>query len=211
VYAVGSQSPPFVARFAQVAPQPVIAHTAAVSVVKGTVLVRAPGAKGFTPLTREASSIPIGSSVDATKGTVNMVTATGTGKKTQSGQFAGGAFLVKQGKGAQGLTELVMQGASFKGCPAAKGAAKRAERATGAAKKRTRRLFGNAHGHFRTRGRFSTATVRGTKWMMQDTCSGTLTKVTRGSVSVLDLVKHRTVLVKAGHSYLARPLAKKHG
>ena len=39
---------------------------------------------------------------------------------------------------------------------------------------------------------------------MEDTCAGTLVKVTRGEVAVRDLVKKRTIVVKAGHSYLAR-------
>jgi hypothetical protein len=201
VYAVGSQSPPFVAKFQQVAPRPVVAQTAAASVVKGTVLVRAPGATKFTPLPTEAAEIPVGSTIDATKGTVKMVTATGKGTKTQSGSFGGGAFIVKQRKGTQGLTELALQGGNLKGCPKAKRAA---------AKKRGRRLLGNAHGRFRTRGRYSSATVRGTRWLTEDSCVGTRTKVLLGTVKVLDLVKHKTVVVKAGHSYLARPLKKKH-
>jgi ferric-dicitrate binding protein FerR (iron transport regulator) len=61
------------------------------------------------------------------------------------------------------------------------------------------------HGRFRTRGRHSTATVRGTKWSMTDTCAGTLTRVTQGSVTVRDLTLRKTKIVKAGHSYLARP------
>jgi len=60
-------------------------------------------------------------------------------------------------------------------------------------------------------GRNSTATVRGTKWSMTDTCAGTTTKVTRGSVMVRDLTLKKNRLVKAGHSYFARaPKAKKH-
>jgi hypothetical protein len=46
--------------------------------------------------------------------------------------------------------------------------------------------------------------VRGTIWLTQDRCDGTLTTVKRGTVSVRDLKRRRTVSVKAGHSYLAR-------
>ena len=68
-----------------------------------------------------------------------------------------------------------------------------------------RSLWGADHGgHFRTHGHNSVATVRGTRWLTQDRCDGTLTKVTRGAVSVHDVRAHRTVIVKAGHSYLAR-------
>jgi hypothetical protein len=46
--------------------------------------------------------------------------------------------------------------------------------------------------------------VRGTIWLVQDRCEGTVTKVTRGTVQVADFRRHTTVTVKAGHSYLAR-------
>ena len=73
-----------------------------------------------------------------------------------------------------------------------------------AAKRRRRSLFSNVKGRFRTRGRNSTATVRGTVWQMTDTCSGTRTAVTRGSVTVRDFTLRKTKVVKAGHSYFAR-------
>ena len=58
---------------------------------------------------------------------------------------------------------------------------------------------------FRTRASNSVITVRGTTWYVADRCDGTLTRVTSGSVSVRDLRRQRTVVVRAGHSYLARP------
>jgi ferric-dicitrate binding protein FerR (iron transport regulator) len=73
-----------------------------------------------------------------------------------------------------------------------------------AAKGKRRSLFTNAHGHFRVRGRHSAATVRGTKFTMTDTCAGTLTQVTKGTVLVRDFGLRKTLTVKAGHSYLAR-------
>jgi ferric-dicitrate binding protein FerR (iron transport regulator) len=45
--------------------------------------------------------------------------------------------------------------------------------------------------------------VRGTKWLVQDQCNGTLTVVKRGVVQVRDFRKHKTVNVRAGRSYLA--------
>jgi hypothetical protein len=66
------------------------------------------------------------------------------------------------------------------------------------------KLWGNGKGKFRTNGKYSAATVRGTIWLTQDRCDGTLTTVKRGSVSVRDLRRHKTITVKAGHSYLAR-------
>jgi hypothetical protein len=48
------------------------------------------------------------------------------------------------------------------------------------------------------------ATTRGTSWLTEDRCDGTLTRVTSGAVEVRDRVRGTTVLVRAGHSYLAR-------
>ena len=67
-----------------------------------------------------------------------------------------------------------------------------------------RRLWGNATGRFTTKGRYASAAVRGTIWLTEDRCDGTLTRVTSGSVAVRDRARRRTVIVRAGHSYLAR-------
>ena len=77
------------------------------------------------------------------------------------------------------------------------------------AKPRTRHLWGNGRGSFRTRGRYASATVRGTKWLVTDTCSGTLTVVRRGTVVVRDFVRRKNVTVRAGKRYLARAGKKK--
>ena len=57
---------------------------------------------------------------------------------------------------------------------------------------------------FRTRGRHSAATVRGTVWITADRCDGTLTQVKRGRVAVRDLRRKRTITLTAGKSYLAQ-------
>jgi hypothetical protein len=65
-------------------------------------------------------------------------------------------------------------------------------------------LHASAGGNFRSRGRYSAATVRGTAWDTIDRCDGTLTRVQRGTVIVNDFARHKTVTVRAGHSYLAK-------
>ena len=62
----------------------------------------------------------------------------------------------------------------------------------------------SAPGRCRTRGRRSAATVRGTVWTVTDRCDGTLTKVTRGKVAVRDFRRKKTIVLRAGKSYLAR-------
>jgi hypothetical protein len=65
-------------------------------------------------------------------------------------------------------------------------------------------MRGNSSGRFRTRGRYSAATVRGTIWDTIDRCDGTLTRVRRGVVVVRDFRKRRKITLRAGKSYLAR-------
>jgi len=94
-----------------------------------------------------------------------------------------------------------MKGSSFRRCGArSSGDAT----AAGLSRRTIRRVSANARGRFRTRGRNSSATVRGTKWDVIDRCDGTLTKVSRGRVVVRDFRRKRNVLVRAGKSYLAK-------
>jgi hypothetical protein len=67
-----------------------------------------------------------------------------------------------------------------------------------------RRLWGSGKGRFETRGRYSSATVRGTRWLVVDRCDGTLTRVRQGVVLVKDFKRGRSVLVRAGRSYFAK-------
>ena len=152
----------------------------------------------FVPLS-EARQIPVGSFLDTRRGKVRVQSAKDRRGTRQQGDFASGLFQVLQSRktSARGLTDLVLKGSSFTSCP------KRGKRATAAASIR-RRLRANARGRFRTRGRHSAATVRGTSWETADRCDGTLTKVTRGKVAVRDFRRNKTVLVRAGKSYLAR-------
>ena len=71
-------------------------------------------------------------------------------------------------------------------------------------KRPVRKLWGDGKGRFSTKGRYSSATVRGTKWLVIDRCDGTLTRVLRGVVRVRDFRKRKTVDVRAGRTYLAK-------
>ena len=51
-----------------------------------------------------------------------------------------------------------------------------------AARRIKRKLWGDGKGSFRTRGRNGTATVRGTKWVTEDSCVGTAEETARGTV-----------------------------
>jgi choice-of-anchor C domain-containing protein len=196
-------------------PTPVLGKQVNAAVVSGKVLVAVPARGGraqasekglkFVPLT-DPRQIPTGSFLDASKGTVGLTSATGTGAETQSAQFSSGIFQVLQSrkKRDKGLTELRLRGSSFKRCNARRG--KRAS-AAGLSSRTIRKLKGDAKGRYRTRGRHSAATVRGTIWTVADRCDGTLTSVKRGRVAVRDFRRKKTVVVGAGKSYLARARA----
>jgi hypothetical protein len=173
-----------------------------VAPVAGVIKVQAPGHAGFTALTA-GSSVPVGAVVDARAGTVQLTSAV-SGGKTQDGTFRGAMFQVRQRAKGTGMTDLVLRGGNFSACPRrsqARGHAAAVDRR----KKPVRRLWGSdKRGRFRTHGRNSVATVRGTRWVTTDTCAGTRTTVTEGAVSVRDLGRRKTVLVRAGKSYLAR-------
>jgi streptogramin lyase len=190
-----------VLRFRQVAPPPVLGRTAAPTAATGTVLVKVPGSNKFKPLDTTAS-IPVGSTMDATHGTVGLSLATNSTGAVQTGTFSKGQFTILQSKSKKnkGLTEMkLVGGGNFKrSCKVKAGGAALAR------KRPSRSLFSSVKGHFRTRGRHSTATVRGTKWLTKDTCAGTLTRVMQGTVVVQDLVKHKKVVLKRGQQYLAR-------
>jgi hypothetical protein len=178
-------------------PSPQVGKTVTAEATKGTVKVRLPGAKAYTPLTA-LSSVPVGSTLDTRKGTVKLNSAAG-GNTVQTGLFYDGVFVVKQKVASRPTTDLVLSGGSFKRCP-------KARRATAAANRRrkVRRLWGDGKGRFRTTGKYASATVRGTKWRVTDRCDGTLVEVRSGVVRVRDKRRRKTVTVKARRSYLAR-------
>jgi hypothetical protein len=174
----------------------VIGTSANAAPVKGTVLVKRKGSGKFVPLAVGAQ-VPLGSTFDTTKGTVALDTSAGLGKPVQHGEFNGGRFTVQQSR-KNPLTTLSMSGGALNKCG-------RRVPQGGVAKKRSRTLFSNVKGHFRTRGRNSAATVRGTKWTMTDSCAGTLTIVKQGTVVVRDFTLRKSKTLKTGQRYLAKP------
>ena len=178
-------------------PQPgVIVGARAVS---GKVLVKEPGKSTFVELDGQTES-PVGSQVDATRGTINLTAGLGGGR-TNSSNFYLGMFTIQQKKARNSVMTLRLEGGNFRVC----GRNSLSTLAADAKRKRpVRRLWGNGKGRFATKGRYSSATVRGTKWLVQDRCDGTLTRVQRGVVLVRDFRARKNVRVRAGQSYLAK-------
>jgi len=124
------------------------------------------------------------------------------GGRTQQASFRGALFQFSLSRREQGMVDIrVKQTPS--GCSGRTAA--RVARAAKAAAPGGTLWAKDKHGRYRTHGRNSVATVRGTEWTTTETCSGTVTRVIQGAVAVKNLRTGRTVVVRAGHSYRARP------
>jgi Ca2+-binding RTX toxin-like protein len=151
----------------------------------------------FVPL-KDSLVLPLGSSLDTTSGAVRVVTAPRRGAaaaqrrpRVQSGTFSNGMFEVRQRRRSGAPTVLQLQGRSFRGC-----------RALGR-KVIIRRLQGRGRGRFTTVGRVSSTLTRRGRWVVEDRCDGTLTRIQSGLGTVLDPRVRRRIVVRPGRSYLA--------
>ena len=182
-----------------VPPPPVEGETVGLAKVSGQVVVRYPGRrrKGRIVRLQGNAPIPIESVVDSRKGRVRLVSSRG-GNRRQRAIFRSGVFRVKQKKGEGGVTDIVLRGGLF-GCTAAAAGTK----AEASVLSRRRRLWGRGRGRYRTRGLYSSGSVRGTIWLTEDTCEGTTTFVVRGVVMVTDFTTGETHAVHAGERYFA--------
>ena len=181
---------------------------------KGRVLIKLHGK--FVPLT-ELRKVSAGTEVNALHGTLSLTTAAPPattkkkakkrGAKTQTATFGGAVFKVTQARSgaSKGVATVSLVEGAFKGAPSyASCKAKKGTAAIAKLSKKTLQLLrGSGHGKFRTKGRYAAATVRGTIWTTADRCDGTLIHAIKDTVSVSDLVRHKTIILHAGHSYLA--------
>jgi hypothetical protein len=178
-------------------PQPgVIVGARAVS---GRVLVKEPGTSRFVELEGQ-TEIPVGSRVDTTRGTIILTSGLGR-RRTNSSRFFSGLFTILQKKSRNAIMTMRLEGGNFRGC------SRRRLSTLGSDAKRkrpVRRLWGDGKGRFSTKGRYSSATVRGTKWLVIDRCDGTVTRVRSGIVRVRDFRAGKTVDLRAGRTYLAK-------
>jgi hypothetical protein len=201
---------------------PTLGKTFNISLVSGLVLVKIHGV--FVPLT-ELTQIPANTEINALHGSIKLVTALPAGAKptadvaakgkskskttTQNGTFGGAIFKITQAH--NGLATLALVENAFKGAPSYALCTKpKAGDASAAAlsSKTLQLLHASAHGKFSTKGRYSAAAVRGTIWTVADRCDGTLTHDVTDSVAVTDFVHHKTIILHAGQSYLARPVRR---
>ena len=160
-----------------------------VELVSGEVFVTPP--EGERVMLEDRVMVPQGTVVDTRGGKVRLTVEIGVvGPVEQSNQlesstWAQGVFRVVQLR--SGVTECRLRGSLVE--PAAV---------------RRRRLWGEGKGRFRTKGRFGSATVRGTRWLTEDRPGGTLFLVRRGRVTVRDFARGETIVLKRGERYFAR-------
>jgi hypothetical protein len=177
---------------------PVLSQTIDADPAGGLVYVRLAGiGRQVTPLS-SARELPVDATFDTRLGAVRLTVAAGAGGKLKSGEFSGGEFTFFQalGKAQQTVLALVRPSTLAATCAAA----------AGKTQPKLASLRASVDGSFEVRGRESAAIGGdGAVWTTTDRCDGTLTTVADGVVKVHDFARRRTVVVAAGHGYLAKP------
>jgi hypothetical protein len=179
--------------------------------VAGTVRVKRPGDKGFQPLGKGVNKVPVDSVVDTRGSRIHITAATGDfGNKTpdQSVDFYDGVFRITQSPSpnSAAVAQLVQKLA----CGTTKGKGTQAKASSGGpvavtSGRRRRHVWGSGHGSYATSGGGGTGSVRGTTWLTQDTCKGTLFRVAEGlGITVNDFDLNKQVELGPGQSYFAK-------
>jgi hypothetical protein len=96
-------------------------------------------------------------------------------------------------------TTMTLDGGDFAQCTA--------RRLLSANKPKTvvRQLWGKAKGTFTTKARYSSATIRGTTWGVEDRCDGSFTTAVDDFVDVVVFGAKKTLTLAPGETYLATP------
>jgi Domain of unknown function DUF11 len=185
---------------ADIQPRPVLGQSVYVLSITGTAFVRRPTATQTGRLVG-GKTLPVGTFVDTRRGKIRLRSVRSRFGRLQTADFFEGAFTVEQRRGVAPVTEILAVGGSFAACPAFSDLrpVQMLQR-----RSRVRRMWGSGTGRFRTSGRYAAATVRGTVWLTEDRCNGTLIFVRRGVVTVFDRVRKTTVVLRSGQAYFAK-------
>jgi hypothetical protein len=180
---------------------PVLDDSTDVTPVGGTVTIKLPGSSTFTSLS-STTNVPVGSTIDALSGTVSLTVALPDGA-SQTGEFYDGVFVFTQSQ--DGTVVATLAGSSFTDCPQPSHGARLSAHDAAAKKKPSaviRKLWGNAHGEYTTKGRYGSASVSGTVWLTEDLCDGTHIRAIRDNVIVVEYAHpHKKHNVRQGHSF----------
>jgi hypothetical protein len=144
-----------------------------------------------------STTIPYGSVIDVSRGSLTI--ATDVGSATAKAHGTASAFELvraeeRYGRASRPVVRLRLAGGDFTRCASAKKSGTT-----------IRGLSVVTRGRFETRGRYATAIARSAtaSWVVGDRCGGTLTAVGKGAIGV----RHGSVetLVRAPHAYVAKP------
>jgi hypothetical protein len=184
---------------------PVVGRRTIASADAGTVLVKLPEAKEFVPFAG-AASLPVGSIVDARKGTVTLkVASNGYAKSDRRHRDAtvtlsAGIFEIRQARMRKGVTGLVQIPLEIvlRSAPGAEVKCRSGRSLKGV----VRRLTATGKGVFRVTGGASRADAGNASFTTADRCDGTLTRVLKGRAKVR--AARRAITVRQGHRYFAK-------
>jgi len=199
---------------------PQFGRSAVIAPVSGSVRVRLPGRRRFVRLDG-ARNVGVGAELDATRGEVAVFFSTNRRGRGAGAVASLGRFRLLQ-PNVRFLGErpgLLVLSTPLRGCGTAARARASAAGPTATAaarKRRERRLRVRAKGRIRTKGKYGSAIVIGTEWTITDRCrpngrDTTTVKVAEGVVQVRDFVRHRSVRVRRGLSYVARQRVSRGG
>jgi hypothetical protein len=178
----------------------------------GHVTVERPGTSRFVALQSAGTTVPFGTTINASHGRVQVTIATTTPGVSATALFYTGQFSITQD--ATGIATLTLDGplqpCAATGAPrvAAVGNERRpaldgaTNKPLAAAKRpKSRSLWGDGgSGEFMTKGNYAAATVLGTFWLTTDSCASTVVSVAEGSVNVTDLVTNSSSTVTTGQA-----------
>ena len=192
---------------------PIAGERVNIEVVAGEVFVKFPvgsfkqSSPGFVPLKGQAS-VPVGSTVDARKGTVAMASAQNSQGTQRNARLSAGIFLIRQQRAKRGSAAVVGMDLVLQSAPGAEAACARSSR-SGPIKGRSRNTVrsltaATTKGLYRVIGGAAITTAPDATWVTRDRCDGTRTEVGRGRVSVYDREEKTTVRVPSGRSYLVK-------
>ncbi|MFL5896113.1 MAG: hypothetical protein ACJ76Z_13515 [Thermoleophilaceae bacterium] len=181
--------------------RPKLGETVLLAHVTGAVRYKTP--QGRVHALGKPVLVPMGTTVDVVKGVVKVTVERDAAGDLDSVDAWGGSFIVVQPKGDLPVTTFTLTGTIT--TAQKKKAAHAARKRRGSSKVK---LWMNGKGNFKTKGKRASAVVLGTYWLTEETAGGTAVVVKRGVVGVRDFTLRKTVVVTAGHSYLARIRAR---
>ena len=192
---------------------PTAGVTAVVRQLSGEVFVKLPAGRGFQQETgfiplKGVAAIPIGSTVDARKGEIevssaaNGFSARDRRAKRQQARIRAGMFAIRQKRAKRNVAKKTAIGTdvALLSPPGAETQCRR----SGPQKGVVRSVSMVAKGLYRAIGGATTSTAKNATFATTDRCDGTLTEVGKGRVSVAVKGRKKPVVVRGGAAYFAR-------